>query len=417
MPKQNLPNLDYAPAALRGPSELGKELVNWLFPAYITLIAMSIFLFLTKQMMPLGNAMSFDRAVLTAVNAATLTGFQQKLGPNFFKAPAQILVLLLTLAGSLFSLIVGGLAVRRILRLRFSDGQVIRAALLAEAAALLIGAAGGCGISQSLLGGLSQGAATFGNSGMSLGRPFGVTAWQTHAILLPMVCLGGLGITVLMELYELLIHARPLSIHARTVLTWTFGVYVVAAAALTLIQWIAADWQLTQGTFTHTLAMSSVSAINSRTAGIPFDGAAVVPRSMRWAQMILMIIGAAPGGTGGGLKVTTIAVICGATRALLRRANPGRSAGIALCWLGMYLGIALIGLIMLLFVEPQLAPDQVLFMTISALSNVGLSHDQLPDMPRGAFVLAALMMAGRMVPLLVLWWMADSMNDAEIAVG
>ena len=36
--------------------------------------------------------------------------------------------------------------------------------------------------------------------------------------------------------------------------------------------------------------------------------------------------------------------------------------------------------------------------------------------PRTLF-LAALMLAGRMVPLLILWWMADSTQEAEIAVG
>jgi Trk-type K+ transport system membrane component len=72
---------------------------------------------------------------------------------------------------------------------------------------------------------------------------------------------------------------------------------------------------------------------------------------------------------------------------------------------------------MLLFVQPQLAADQAVFMTISALSNVGLFHDILPDMPRGTYVIAALMLAGRMVPLLILWWMADLGTEAELAIG
>jgi trk system potassium uptake protein TrkH len=398
-------------------SDFGKELVNWLFPAYVTLIVVSIFLFLSKSMMAQGNAMSFDRAVLSAVNAATLTGFQQKLGPNYFKGPGQFLVLMLTVAGSLFSLIVGGLAVKRILRLRFSDRQIIRAAWFGEGIALLIGAAGGCGVHRTLLQGLSQGASAFGNSGMALGRPFAMMAWQTHLIVLPMVCLGGLGITVLMELYDLLVHARPLTAHSRTVLGWSVGVYLVGVLIFSVLQWIAGDWALSQDRAAHALVSSSVAAINTRTAGIPFDDVSNVPKAMRWVMSVFMMIGAAPGGTGGGLKITTIAVIFAGTRGLLRGEKVGRALGIALSWVGIYLGIALLGLVMLLFVEPQLAGEQVLYLTISALSNVGLSYDQLPDMPKGAFVLAALMMAGRMVPLLILWWMADSTRDGEVAIG
>lgn len=51
------------------------------------------------------------------------------------------------------------------------------------------------------------------------------------------------------------------------------------------------------------------------------------------------------------------------------------------------------------------------------MSNVGLSHDRLSMSMGGMFVLAALMLAGRMVPLIILWWMADSTEDAELAVG
>jgi trk system potassium uptake protein TrkH len=295
--------------------------------------------------------------------------------------------------------------------------QIILAAGLCEIVALLVGAAGGCGLHVSLLGGLSQGAAAFGNSGMAMGRPFSMNAWQTHLFVLPMVFLGGLGITVLMELYDLAIHGQPLSTHSRTVLTWGIGLYLVSVIALTLIQWIAADWLLTPEKISSSLASSSVMALNSRTAGIPYQYVSAFPRAMQWLVMALMMIGAAPGGTGGGLKITTLAILVLGMRRLLRGESPGRSLGIAMSWLGIYLSILLLGLVMLLFVEPQLAGDQVLFMAISALSNVGMSYDQLPDMPRGSFVLAALMLAGRMTPLLVLWWMADSTQDAEIAVG
>jgi trk system potassium uptake protein TrkH len=268
-----------------------------------------------------------------------------------------------------------------------------------------------------MLGGLSQGAAAFGNSGMMLGQPFGVKAWQTHLIVLPIIFLGGIGITVLRELFDLLFHGRPLSTHARAVLAWSVGLYAIGTIGITLLQWATAGGSLDGVRASSWLASASVQAINTRTAGISFEYVHVYPRAVQWAMIVLMMIGAAPGGTGGGLKVTTIAVLIAGTRSLLRGESPGRPLGIAITWLGIYLLIAFIGLLMLLFVEPQLATDQSVFLTISALSDVGLAHDILPNMPKGAFVLSALMLAGRMVPLLVLWWMADSTPGTALAVG
>jgi Trk-type K+ transport system membrane component len=426
MPAKAKKKLDYALPSLEGSADIGKDLVNWLFPAYVTMIVLSIFTFLLKSSMTPGHEMSFDRAVLTAVNAATLTGFQQStLSPNSFKPQGQFLVLFLTVAGSLFSLIVGGLAVTRILRLRFTDRQVIWAACICEAGALLIGASGVCGMSQqgptsSILTGPSQGASAFGNSGMALGYPFGILNWQTHFFIIPMILLGGFGITVLMELYDLLLHARPLSTHARTVLTWSACVYLIGTVALIALRWLAAhaaETPVSGETLVSWLASSSIASINSRTAGVPFEMAHAYARVIPWAIIILMMIGAGSGGTAGGLKVTTLAVLCRGARRSLAGENPGRPFGIALSWLALYLGIALVGFIMLLLIAPELAADRVLFLTISALSNVGLSHDPLPNLSKGAYVLAALMLAGRMVPLLILWWMADSTRDAEIAVG
>jgi trk system potassium uptake protein TrkH len=407
------------PAPLLAADDFGKELINWLFPAYVTLIVLCVFLFLSRGAMAQGHEMSFDRAVLTAVNSATLTGFPQSSGPNYFKFAGQFLVVLLTIVGSMFSLVVGGLAVRRILALPYTERQIVHAALIGEGAALLIGALGGCGQHQTILGGLSQGAAAFGNSGMMLGQPFPVKAWQTHLIVLPIVFLGGIGVTVLRELFDLLSHGRPLSSHARTVLAWSIGLYVAGTLGMTLLQWATAGGSLDSARASTWLASASVQAINTRTAGISFEYVHVYPRAVQWTMIVLMMIGAAPGGTGSGLKVTTVAVLVAGTRSLLRGENAGRPLGIAISWLSIYLGVAFVGLLMLLFVEPQLATDQSVFLTISALSNVGLAHDILPNMPKGAFVLSALMLAGRMVPLLVLWWMADSTPAAtqQLAVG
>jgi trk system potassium uptake protein TrkH len=166
------------------------------------------------------------------------------------------------------------------------------------------------------------------------------------------------------------------------------------------------------------LASSSVQAINSRTAGMPLHQFLYdFPRTMQWALIAAMILGASSGGTSGGIKTTTLAEICRGTRRALRGQHPGRPMGIALVWLGIYLALAAAIMLCLLVTESDMPADRVLFLAISAVSNVGLSHDQLQLSPAGQYLLSAAMLAGRMTPLLILWWMADTTEEADRAIG
>jgi len=64
-----------------------------------------------------------------------------------------------------------------------------------------------------------------------------------------------------------------------------------------------------------------------------------------------------------------------------------------------------------------MAADQLLFLAVSSTSNVGLAHDPVSIVGPGLYTLCALMLAGRLAPVFVLWWMARCTDDAEVAVG
>jgi Trk-type K+ transport system membrane component len=76
-----------------------------------------------------------------------------------------------------------------------------------------------------------------------------------------------------------------------------------------------------------------------------------------------------------------------------------------------------ITMMMLLITEPQMPADRLLFLSFSAVGNVGLSHDPLTVSDGGLYVLSASMLAGRIAPVLILWWMATTTAAPEIAVG
>jgi Trk-type K+ transport system membrane component len=130
-----------------------------------------------------------------------------------------------------------------------------------------------------------------------------------------------------------------------------------------------------------------------------------------------MAVGASSAGTGGGIKITTLAVLFTGLLHTFRRRQPGRLFAVAATWVGIYCLIAFLCLIALLVTQPQLAPDRLLFMSISALSNVGLSKDPISLTGPGLYILSITMLLGRLIPLAILWWTAMTVRDADLLVA
>jgi trk system potassium uptake protein TrkH len=247
-----------------------------------------------------------------------------------------------------------------------------------------------------------------GNSGLSLGSLPTVWDVSVHAVLMPLAILGGLGVPVALELLDLLFAGRRLSAYSRTVLAMSAVVYLVGLGGLCLLH--------TSDTWPESLAASSVLAINTRSAGFAF-GWSDFRTPVEWALMLLMLVGAGPGGTAGGIKVTTVAVIAGGVGSILGGRAPGRIVGIALVWLASYLLLVLVSLILLMAFTPSMPAERLLLLAVSAAGNVGLAHDPVSLTGASSLVLSATMLLGRLMPLAVLWWTALTTPDARIAVG
>jgi trk system potassium uptake protein TrkH len=395
-----------APPGLLGPSVL--------IPVYVLVIVIGYVIFRSGAVTVSGNELSRQRALFAAVNAATLTGFQQTTNVNEYTPGGQLLAMALTVTGILFSFIAGGTAVVRIAQLRFSDRRIVLWSLGTTALVALVAGPLLLGDGRGLFAATFDALSAFGNSGLYAGRLPTGEAWQAHLVLLPLALIGGAGLPVLIELWERTRGGdERLSPHTQSVLTWTAGIYIAAALLLLALQWpdnSFAAWR-------HAMATVSHEAINARTAGFPFDFATYWPRVVQWVTIALMIIGAAPAGTGGGVKVTTLAAITSGTRDALRDRPAGRIFGVALIWLGVYLLMLAVALLVLLSTEPQMPGDRLLFLAASALGNVGLSHDPVALSQAGWYAISATMLAGRIAPVLMLWWIVDTAPDARVAVG
>lgn len=120
---------------------------------------------------------------------------------------------------------------------------------------------------------------------------------------------------------------------------------------------------------------------------------------------VLMVFGASPSGTGGGLKSTTLATLLGLMRSVLKRRSSIRymkreiseeRIHQASASLGFYLAVLCTAVFLLLLVEADAALELVIFEAISALGTVGLSMGLTGDLSDlGKVLIILLMLIGR----------------------
>ena len=404
-------SLPVAPPAAR--RDLSGAFV-WAFCGYILLIVLSApLLAWLNRTKGAGTDVTFDRLRFTAVNAATLTGFQTSLPPRNFKEPAQYVVLFLTLAGISFTLIVGGLAAARILRSPYTDRQVIAFALSATGVLVTIGATPFLMDGYSIVESFMLGASAFGNSGVSVGPTPGLFSWRTHLVLLPLAVLGSLGLPVLQELWDVVRLRGTLSTHSRVVLSLSAALYLAGLILFVLCQLTesgATRWR-------EIFASSSIAAVNTRTFGLHVQFAGDWPRAMQWVVIPFMLVGGATAGTAGGFKLTTAALLARGIRQARSGQPVGRVFASAATLVVSYLALLLIFLTILLMTQPQVHADRLLFETASAISNTGLSFDSIANVSSGLDITSLAMLCGRLVPLGFLCWIACRNEQSNIAIG
>ena len=391
------------------------SLLVWVGCAYLLILPVADVLI--RLDWPAGAELSWVRGRFTAVNALTLTGFSGGMPLAKYPAIARGTIFVLTVLGAMFPMILGGMAVARILRMPYSDRQIALSAVILFFVLIAAGCipliASGYGVSNSFM--LS--ASALANSGLHFGPVPGALNWQTHLVLLPLAVLGGLGSPVLIELIGLVRMKGGLSNYSKTVLAATAWVFLALFGLMLMVHFV--ETESMTGKWLKVFASSSAAAIDSRTAGLAIEGAqpSDLPRSGQWLLLPAMMIGAWAAGTAGGIKINTFIGLGRGIGQGLRGGSVGRPVALAAVWMGVYLGLVMLFFLMMLWAEPEMAGDRLLFLTVSALSNVGLSHDPVTMGGAGLDVLSAAMLLGRLTPMGMLWWMAMSTREAEMPMG
>jgi trk system potassium uptake protein TrkH len=149
-------------------------------------------------------------------------------------------------------------------------------------------------------------------------------------------------------------------------------------------------------------------SVTFRTAGFNTVDFSALRDSTLMLAIFLMFIGAAPGSTGGGIKVTTIAMLFGTVFAiargrsrveLFRRTIPAMVFYQTIVVITMYLMVALVVCFLLTLTESQQRPIELAFETVSALATVGLTTGVTPELSRiGRILIIIAMFLGRIGP-------------------
>jgi len=256
----------------------------------------------------------------------------------------------------------------------------------------------------------------FANSGLSLEAPPTPTTFSFQGILMPLSWAGGIGITVLIELWDRFRHRRPLTRHAWATIAMSASVFLAGIVLLlACVMFNSVDhftphrkWQ-----FWEVIPQLAGLSQNARSAGFFTDvdeWGRPAERVIKW----LMMIGAGSGGTGGGLKLTTLLVLMTCLpRILASRAQKDDIRLFHMAFFSLTMLVATIGLshFLLLAFVPEAPADRLLFLAVSAVSNVGLSHEAVGLTGAGLWIISLAMLAGRILPILILWRMAALAKD------
>lgn len=398
-----------------------------------------------------GESIPFLHAIFTSASATCVTGLVVYDTWSQFSAFGQVVLLLLIQLGGLGFMTAAmsiSLAARRRIGLR-------QRSILAEAAGttrlagvvrltrqVLIGTAlfelGGAallslrmiprfGVIKGLWYALFHAVSAFCNAGFDLmgylSPGSSLTLFYDDPVVVVtiavLIAVGGIGFVVWNDLLESgASHAR-LKLHTRVALSATAILIAVSAVLFFCMERHSA---MAGMTVPERVLTSFFQAVTPRTAGFNTLDTARLSDGGKVLTMLLMFIGAAPGGTGGGIKVTTFVVACAAVFAALRgredvsvghfRLEP-KTVNRAFCGMTVYMAIALLG-VMILCVEGVPFTDAV-FECLSAIGTVGLSTGVTASLSAvSKVVIILLMYAGRVGSLSVFLAVTSASSAAKL---
>lgn len=412
-----------------------KNTGRFLIYGFLSLITVGTLLLMLPGSTQDGQGLVFIDALFTSTSAVCVTGLIVVDTATHFTLFGELVILtliqlggigIITFATFLFLFISGGLGVGQMNTIKNVVGEsntslvtatlkrVVGFTFLVEtigaAAYYLSWEVSFPSEGQRILFSVFHAVSAFCNAGFSLftnSLADGANAinWGINITTMTLIILGGLGFTVIWETVRTRTDRsrwrRRLSIHSRTVLTYT-GMLIIAGAILILVM----EWNHTLAGFSweNKVMASLFQSITTRTAGFNTIDTGAIGISATLIMLILMFIGGSPASTAGGIKTTTFAVLMRSIVMTIRGYNkmemfkrtvPNHVIFRAMTVILLAASCISISTILLSLVEDHAFMD-LLFEEVSAFATVGLSRGITSDLTSwGKFIIVVSMFLGR----------------------
>jgi trk/ktr system potassium uptake protein len=427
---------------------------------FVTVLLIGTFLLMLPVMSSSGSPLKFIDAIFTAASSVCVTGLIVLDTATDFSLAGQIVILaliqigglgIMSIAGVTSMLLGQGISIRdsSLIQELFEGEALVQAgrilrfvvtmAVIVEilgTGLLYLGLSGTIADpGQRLWFALFHAVSAFCNAGFSLSSTSlmpmadnGLFTWTISALLI----IGGLGFIVVANVLAWLQgrrlredqrghrSRRRLSVQTRVILLFTIVLLVLGAVALALLEWNGA---LAGQSMPMKINQAFFQSATARTAGFNTMDLTTLHSPALLVLIFLMIIGAAPGSTAGGLKVTTLAVLMANLRAITGGSRHVRLFDREISELAIrrafmvftaYMAVGFAGVFILLISDGQ-ALMITAFEVVSAVGTVGLSLGMTAGLTlAGKIVIILLMFMGRLGPLALAVYLIRPARERDI---
>lgn len=398
-----------------------------------------------------GASVGFGNGIFTATSAVCVTGLVVVDTGTTYSLFGQIVLLLLMQAGGLGFMVFATLVMVALgRRITLRDRMLIRESLntttlsglvrlicwygllaleieLLGAIALSTRFVPMYGWSKGLWFSIWHAVSAFCNAGFDLfGGYSSLTAFARDPVVLLtvafLIILGGTGFAVISEMLDHRLKWRKFSLHARLALSMTLALIVGGTLAIALLEWNNPATLGSVGGGGYRLLNAFFQSVTMRTAGFNTVDLAAMADGTKLLCILMMLIGANPASTGGGVKTTTVAVVMLAVWSVIRgnqdtvihgRRIPVETVRRAIAVMVVTLLIFLTGTLLLTIGE-QGKTDfvDVVFETASAMGTVGVSSAGTPGLSlMSKIVLVPVMYLGRVGTLTLAFGLANRQDE------
>lgn len=411
---------------------------RFLAGGFILMIAAGTFL-LSLPFATVTGEISLINALFTATSAVCVTGLVVVDTGTFFTVFGQLVIMFLILGGAL-GFMTSATLIFVILgkNITLKDRLIIKEALNTDsiqglvhliitiakmaAIAILLGSLflgfrffPQLGWKKGLLFSIFHSISAFGNAGFDLFGNFeGLTVYAgdflVSGTILALFIFGGLGFTVILDIFQRKKPARY-SLHSKMVLLFT-AFLLISGTLFILFLEFGNPATLGEGEVGSKIFRAFFTAATPRTAGFNVLPTEALKPATLFFLLILMFIGASPASTGGGVKTTTVALMVGTVRALIKGSDEVvfREKRIPSTLILKALTIIFVSLFLIFFMVLAMTIVEnkpflgLTFEVFSAFGTVGLSTGITPDLTTtGKTLLIITMYAGRIGPLTMLY--------------